>query len=103
MQELHAKYGPVIRINLEEVHLSDPEFMETLYTGHSRKRDKWKFYMGLLGTPGAAMNMSNHDLHRRRRAALNPFFSEMAIRTLQPLVEAEVNKLNGAIPSLARQ
>ncbi|KAL4954540.1 cytochrome P450 [Aspergillus filifer] len=93
MQSLHAQYGPVIRINPCELHVADPEFMDTLYTGHSRKRDKWAFYTGVLGTPGAAMNTNGHELHRVRRSALNPFFSKMSIRNLQPLVDGKVDIL----------
>ncbi|KIA75656.1 hypothetical protein HK57_00589 [Aspergillus ustus] len=95
MQSLHAEYGPVIRINPSEVHVSDPAFMDTLYPGHGRtkKRNKWTFYTGVLGTPGASMNTNKHDLHRVRRAALNPFFAKGAIRKLQPLIDAKVDLL----------
>ncbi|KAL2850213.1 cytochrome P450 [Aspergillus pseudoustus] len=95
MQDLHAHYGPVIRINPDEVHVADPAFMDTLYPGHGRtkKRNKWTFYTGVLGTPGASMNTNEHDLHRVRRAALNPFFAKGAIRKLQPLIDAKVDLL----------
>ena len=93
MQSLHARYGPVIRINPCELHVADPEFMDTLYTGNSRKREKWSFYTGVLGTPGAAMNTNGHELHRVRRSAMNPFFSKTTIRNLQPLVDGKVDIL----------
>ena len=35
--------GPVIRINPHEVHVSDPEFIDDIYTGTSRKTDKYRF------------------------------------------------------------
>lgn len=42
--ELHKKYGPIIRISPWELHISDPEFFSELYTGPSRRREKWQFY-----------------------------------------------------------
>jgi cytochrome P450 len=103
MQELHAQYGPVIRINPYELHVNDPEFMDTLYTGHSRRRDKWTFYTGVLGTPGAAMNTNSHDLHRTRRSAMNPFFSKTSIRKLQPLVDGKVDLLLGRLEAVRQE
>jgi cytochrome P450 len=93
IKQLHDKYGPVIRINPYELHVIDPDFLDVLYTGHSHKRNKWTYYTGVLGTPGASMNTNSHDLHRIRRSALNPFFSKASIRKLQPLVDAKVDQL----------
>ncbi|KAL4941779.1 hypothetical protein BDV06DRAFT_235807 [Aspergillus oleicola] len=103
MQSLHREYGPVIRINPCELHVCDYEFMDTLYTGHSRKRDKWSFYTGVLGTPGAAMNTNGHELHRVRRSAMNPFFSKTTIRNLQPLVDEKVDILLERLGRVGRE
>ena len=35
-----------------------------------------------------------HDLHRKRRAALNPFFSKASIKRLEPIVRDGVSKLS---------
>jgi hypothetical protein len=102
MKELHDIYGPVIRINPDELHVIEPEFLETLYPGHSRKRDKWIYYTGILATPGASMNTISHDLHRTRRSALNPFFSKASIRKLQPLIDSKVDQFLERIDELQK-
>lgn len=34
--------GPIVRINLHELHINDPYFIEELYTGSAKKRNKYK-------------------------------------------------------------
>jgi hypothetical protein len=38
---MHTKYGPVIRINPDELHCSDPAFTDEIYASSGRVRDKW--------------------------------------------------------------
>jgi cytochrome P450 len=38
-----------------------------------------------------------HDLHRRRRAALNPFFSRRAVLKLEPVIHSLIEKLGRRI------
>ena len=47
--ELHKEYGPIIRINPYEIHIIDPEFIDELYVGSSkRKTDLWSWTVSLL-------------------------------------------------------
>ncbi|KAG7058520.1 Cytochrome p450 [Colletotrichum scovillei] len=91
--ELHRRYGPVVRISPWEVHVGDPEFFSELYTGPGRVREKWGFYTQQFGSPESALATVNHDHHKLRRAALNPFFSTQTVRKLQPVIEERVDAL----------
>ena len=92
VRDLHKKYGPIVRINPYELHVDDPEFLEAMFVGPGpHKRDKWAWQANGLGVPGAALMTSPHDLHKVRRAALNPFFSKTAVRNLQGLVDAKLD------------
>ena len=51
--------------------------------------------------PGAAIAATDHDKHRMRRSANNPFFSKQNILRLQPLVQAHVEKLRQRIQGFA--
>lgn len=95
IQDLHAQYGPVIRINPYELHVSDPTFYDTLYASSAsgEKRDKWEWYTKQFGTPEAMFSTPSHDQHRARRAALSRFFSMASVRRLQPVIEERVAKL----------
>lgn len=55
IRTLHAEYGPIIRINPYELHISDPDYYDELYASSAsgEKRDKWEWYTKQFGTPEA--------------------------------------------------
>lgn len=94
VRDLHEKYGPIVRISPYEVHVNDPNFADELYSGPgTHKRDKWAWATRGIGVDGAVLTTPEHNLHKVRRAALNPFFSKGAIRKLQPLFDAKIEYL----------
>jgi cytochrome P450 len=97
IRDLHKQYGPIIRINPYELHISDPDYYDTLYASSAsgEKRDKWGWYTKQFGTPEAMFGTTAHDQHKVRRAALNRFFSMASVRRLQPLLEERVQRLLG--------
>ena len=98
---MHKQYGPIIRISPMEVHIQDPDFYDEIYTGATRKRDKWDFVCRSHGVPESAFGTSKHELHRSRRAALNPFFAKQKVRNLQPRIEDVVKSLLGRFEEFA--
>ncbi|PQE18724.1 cytochrome P450 protein [Rutstroemia sp. NJR-2017a BBW] len=94
--EWHEKYGPIVRINPTELHISDPEYYETIYT--TDRRDKLLLHSSLPTVPLSGQSTIDHFLHRRRRAALNPFFSKPQIQKFLPFIQSRVdilvNRLN---------
>lgn len=84
---MHEEYGPVIRINPRELHIAPPEYYEKLYAGSGKKRNKYDWFTAQIGIPGSLFGTVDHDIHRMRRAALNPFFSMAAVRRLQPIID----------------
>ncbi|KAJ4420518.1 hypothetical protein N0V82_004291 [Gnomoniopsis sp. IMI 355080] len=88
IQRLHDIYGPLIQINPEGLHSNDPRFIDEVYSGGTRKRNKPFLYLKfLVGCTG-----QDHNLHRKRREPLNKFFSK-----------ASVSKTEHDIHSLAQQ
>lgn len=101
IQQLHQQYGPIIRINPEEVHIDDPGFYDEVYVGPSRRTDKWHWSAKMFGTSDAAVGTVDHDLHRLRRGALNPFFSKRSVVGLEPVIQANVLKLRARLKAFA--
>ena len=104
--------GPIVRINPDELHVSDLDFIDEIFSGPSKKRDKHalvgkvtlrksvtvpclrqEMLTSMLSVPEATGATVTHDLHRTRRAALNPYFSKASIRRLDPVIQRTLENL----------
>jgi len=90
---MHKKYGPIIRINPQEVHIATASYYDEIYAGGGRRRDKWEWFTNQFGIPKSTFATVTHGEHRIRRSALNPFFSIASVRRLQPMIEERLDKL----------
>ncbi|KAL7800600.1 cytochrome P450 [Trichoderma afarasin] len=86
---MHEKYGPIVRINPDELHCSDPHFIDEIFAIGTRKRNKPAHQLRSLGGFGTA----DHNLHKLRRAPLAKFFSKLQITRLEPGVHKAVHLL----------
>lgn len=91
--EMHEKYGPIVRINPYEVHINDPDYYNEIYTGPGKRREKWAWSAGMFGNSSSFFGAVPHELHRRRRAPLNPFFSRASVQKLEPMIKDVVERL----------
>lgn len=82
IRELHQGYGPIVRINPEEIHISDPKWFGVLYVGPGHARDRSVRTNRGNGSVGSVASSVEHDIHRTRRSAINPYFSKAAIDQL---------------------
>ena len=82
--------------------MNDPDFMEQLYAGPGKRREKYKTTIGAVYVLGSVLATKDHDLHRRRRAALNPFFSKQSVRRVEPIIQRTLSKLLGRMEEWGR-
>ncbi len=47
--------GPIVRINPFELHINDPEYYDELYSGGSKKRDKYGWAARLFGNSASML------------------------------------------------
>ncbi|KAI1331881.1 cytochrome P450 [Xylariaceae sp. FL0255] len=87
VEKMHKKYGPVVRIKPNSLHVNDPAFVDKLYTQSPKnRRDRhWSVFQSFMA-PGSMVATADHELHRRRRAVLHPYFSMQNVRRLEPIV-----------------
>lgn len=93
IKEMHEKYGPIVRITPEELHINDPEWIPELYPVGGRRRDKYRRAMELFGFWDAAIATVEHDMHRMRRGAMSRMFSKDSVRRLEPIMQENLGKL----------
>lgn len=82
-----------MRINPFEVHINDPDYYHHIYSGPSKRREKWAWSAAMFGTSSSHFSTVPHELHRRRRAPLNHFFSRASVLRLEPMVRNVVEHL----------
>ncbi|PYI33457.1 putative benzoate 4-monooxygenase cytochrome P450 [Aspergillus indologenus CBS 114.80] len=90
LKSLHDKYGPVIRINPNEVHIHDPDFYDEVNNQTNSPTDKPAQVAEVFGPYPATIGTQSHDLHRIRRSALNPFFSKKSVVQLVPVMQCPI-------------
>ncbi|KAF2996581.1 hypothetical protein E8E14_003621 [Neopestalotiopsis sp. 37M] len=93
MEEMHKKYGPVVRINADELHISDPNYYNHIYASSRRKVDKWAPMVASYTIPESSVATVDHDLHRLRRSILNPYFSKASVVKLEPIMGERIDRL----------
>ncbi|KAL9585669.1 MAG: hypothetical protein Q9203_004155 [Teloschistes exilis] len=92
IKKLHQSYGPIIRISPHELHIDDADFFEKL-NSFQGKWDKDPYTAHQFANPGSSVGTIDHELHRKRRSAVLPFFSKQKIYALEPVIQSTVDKL----------
>ncbi|KAL1598668.1 hypothetical protein SLS60_007808 [Paraconiothyrium brasiliense] len=87
IKEMHDRYGPIVRITPHELSIHDPEFYNSInVSGSVRKTDNYEGFARGIDFDGTHFLSTSHDLHRRRRKPLEPFFSRAGVTRLEPMV-----------------
>lgn len=92
----HEQYGPIIRINPDELHIQDSSWYETLYAP-SRPVRKLPGWGHRFNSADSAVGTSEAALYRSRRSALNSFFSKRKIAEFGPKVQDVCNRIMSRI------
>lgn len=117
IQDLHKKYGtatecyivsaesaynklilgPIIRINPEELHISDSHFWDELYARNS-KADKYSWMTARFSPSSAPKTHADtveYQVHRIRRAALNPLSAQSLFGSYRDKTDGVIGSRNG--------
>lgn len=98
IRDLHAQYGPVVRIMPDVVHVNDPAFADNLYTQSPKiRRERAPTVLSMFAKHYSMLPTRDHDLHRRRRAVLSRFFSHQNVRRLVPVINERLAAFLGRL------
>lgn len=84
--------GPVVRIGPNEVHISDAESYDRIYSVTSKFYKDPAFY-DVLGNEWSTFAIASNEKHRKRRAPLNPFFARRSVLEMEYVVQEKVARL----------
>ena len=99
---LHDKYGPIVRINPQELHIRDPNMYEAVYTS-STKRDKWYNAARMTGKTADSFSTIPHDLHRRRRVANAPLMARRMVNAKKAVLSKNTAALEANLKRAAER
>ncbi|KAM4056183.1 cytochrome p450 [Hirsutella rhossiliensis] len=100
IEEMHKKYGPIIRISPFELHVSAPAFFEKLYN-HDGPWNKYAWAYDAFSAKPSTICTIEHDVHRQRRAPLSAFFSKANVAAKQEIIRRRTAQLCGRIAEFA--
>ncbi|KAG6000519.1 hypothetical protein E4U21_005363 [Claviceps maximensis] len=90
IHNLHAKYGPIVRVSPNVVAVADLDAIKTIYTIKETYR-KAKFYELLTGRPiQTIFSTTDVDLHRKLRRLLAAQMSETSLKSMMPQISSHV-------------
>ncbi|KAL6720904.1 hypothetical protein ACLMJK_000003 [Lecanora helva] len=93
IRDMHAKYGPIVRVTPDELHVNDPAFIPELMPVGKPRREKYKRLSQVFALSQATGVTVDHDLHRSRRGAMAKMFSKESIRRLEPIMRKSLDTL----------
>lgn len=100
---MHKKYGPIIRINPNELHIDDPDYYDTVYPGPSKQTEKYPPAAARFGNSLSVFGTVAHNHHRIRRSAIAGYFSKQAVSRfsseIQTIVDHLCERLKGVAES----
>jgi cytochrome P450 len=93
IERLHQKYGPVVRITPDEVHIAtNSDDYERIYHVGSKYAKSPNFYNALC-VPHSSVGTASNELHKIKRGAMNPIFSRQKVLDVESIVQDKVRKV----------
>ncbi|KAI0482079.1 isotrichodermin C-15 hydroxylase [Xylariaceae sp. FL0804] len=94
VEEMHKRYGPVVRIAPDELAFQDPRAWRDVMGGGASEIPKW---IGMYGVPSFLpphlQNTISKEHHRTLRRAMAPGFSDASLRAQEPMLTKYIDLL----------
>jgi hypothetical protein len=92
IEQLHKRYGPLVRINPDEVHIANSTLYDEIYY-MGTKYSKAPIFYNALCVPSSTFGTPPNDIHKIRRGAMNPMFSRQKVLELESIVQEKASKV----------
>ncbi|MCJ1422744.1 hypothetical protein MMC29_000624 [Sticta canariensis] len=98
---LHRKYGSVVRISPNELHVKDLECYQKIFKVGTPFDKRWEFYSS-PPFQGSLLVIPGTTAAGKRREAYNHHFSKSAIRRAEDLMQGKVSRFIDILRSMAK-
>jgi hypothetical protein len=85
--------GPIVRIGPDQLHVSDPDFLLSIFAPSGKRRNKYGPGARIFGNSEASIATIDHELHRLRRGAAGKYFSKEGIRQAESIIHGALARL----------
>ena len=92
-QQLHKRYGPVIRIAPDEVTFARADVYSEILQPREQFLKDPVWWAKQPGNPDSIINAINPETHARMRKCLAPAFTMRALRAQEPILQQYINLL----------
>jgi cytochrome P450 len=97
IERLRQKYGPVVRIMPNEVHIAtNSDDHEKIYHVGSKYAKSPNFYNALCA-PHSSVCTASNEVHKIKRGAMNPIFSRQRVLDVESIVQVLQDKVGKVI------
>ncbi|KAE8328708.1 cytochrome P450 [Aspergillus sergii] len=95
IEEMHKKYGPIVRVTPSELHIRDSNFHSKLYvTGAVRKSDSYHRFTQGTGFEDITLPLLSHDKHRALRGQVSRLFTRAGVSQHESRIVARIQVLS---------
>ncbi|KAL7892318.1 cytochrome P450 [Trichoderma sp. SZMC 28014] len=98
IDKYHEKYGPVVRINPNELHIKDSSMYHAVYKNNAFTKDSYA-----LGASQALAFTVSIEQHKAKRKTLNPCFSKSSINNMEEKLYEELDLVFAKIREYERK
>ncbi|KAK8123915.1 hypothetical protein PG999_003833 [Apiospora kogelbergensis] len=95
--DLHAAYGPVVRVSPDELAFADPQAWKDIYGHRAAGEPEFpkdpEFYRPVRALPESIVSAHSRDVHGQLRRQLAHGFSERSMRAQEPIIGRYVDLL----------
>ncbi|GAW24070.1 hypothetical protein ANO14919_136500 [Xylariales sp. No.14919] len=92
LARMHEQYGPIVRVSPKEIHISDANFVTTVFATAAKHRTDIIPPKG-LGMDDSIGSTPGHDIHAVRRKPLDKYLSRQNVVRLQSIIHEEIRAL----------
>ncbi|KAI0517899.1 putative benzoate 4-monooxygenase cytochrome P450 [Xylaria bambusicola] len=95
LEQMHQRYGPIVRVTPWELSINDAEFYNDVFASAKSHRTSIQASRRIgLGLKDTILMSISHELHQQRRKPIESFFSRQGVTRVESVIHNEIRVLD---------